>query len=94
MTEADMKRIEQVDRPIVISGRVGSLVAVCMLAMAVAGGWTAARVQGEVTASKVEDIRARMASNETKIDANTVAVTKMAVTIERMARWLDRQGVE
>lgn len=94
MTESDIKQLGNTKTVVVLNARVAGIIAACSLVLSLAGGWTASRVQSEVTASRVDDIRARMVRNEEKIDANTQAVARMAVTIERMSKWLDRQGVE
>lgn len=94
MTEADMKRIEQVDRPIVISGRIAGFVSVAMLVLAIGGGWTAAQVKTAVTESRLDGVKERQNEIATKVGQNRDAIMRMEPVLDRINKWLDRQGVE
>lgn len=94
MTEADMKRIEQVDRPIVISGRIAAFVAVCTLILALGGGWTAAQVRIAVTESQVDALADGQDKNLERINDNRDAIMRILGVVDRLDKWLDKQGAE
>jgi hypothetical protein len=92
MTETDMKRIEKVDRPIVISGRIAAFVAICTLVLALGGGWTAAQVRIAVTENQVDTLAEFQSKNAARIDYNRDSIMRILGVIDRLDKWLDKQG--